>query len=244
MSATIPASSASAPDGVRPRARASESKGTRLRPLRRRRNLPWLIVGLVLVIACALAFAVTSLRLGGREPVLALAHRVPAGHVLAPADLRVVNVAAPELGLIPRRAAPRVTGRTTAVPLHGGALLTEKALGPASYPPEGQAVVAAALQTGAFPPSLGPGARVAVVVTAGEGASVAQGRASPNGAVPSSARVLEATVTSVTATRQQARGSTVVSLRLPRRQATTVAAAAGEQRVHLVLLPPGGGDQE
>src|SRR2546425_76225 len=55
------------PDGD---ARAREQRATRVPARPRRRSLPWLLLGVLLVAGCALAFAVASVRLSGRQPVL------------------------------------------------------------------------------------------------------------------------------------------------------------------------------
>src|SRR6266571_6138058 len=71
--------------------------------LRRRRSAPHMLLGAVLVVVCALAFAVAALRVDPRTDVLALAGPVPAGHVLTDADLTVVRIVPdPALGAVPQ----------------------------------------------------------------------------------------------------------------------------------------------
>ena len=60
--------------------------------VRRRRSTPHIVLGAPLVLACAVAFAVTALRVDPRTAVLALARAVPAGHTLSAADLTVVRI--------------------------------------------------------------------------------------------------------------------------------------------------------
>src|SRR6266540_2952726 len=67
------------PDGD---GRSREYGKPRVAPPARRRNLAWLLLGILLVAGCALAFPVTSLRESARQTVFALARDVPAGHVL------------------------------------------------------------------------------------------------------------------------------------------------------------------
>src|SRR5436305_2323608 len=117
--------------------RARESR-TMLAPAHRRRSLPWLLLGILLVAGSALAFAVTSSRLSSRQPVLALARNVPAGHVLEAGDLSVVNVGADaSLTLIPSSSESSVLGRPAAMPLAAGSLLTDAELGVGVTPPSG-----------------------------------------------------------------------------------------------------------
>ena len=54
----------------------------------RHRQLPLVVVGVLLVIGCALAFTDASLHLGSREQVLVVAQPVSAGQVLTAGDLR------------------------------------------------------------------------------------------------------------------------------------------------------------
>jgi len=131
-----------------------------------RRSLPWVLAGLLLVVVCALAFAVTSSRLGQRQAVLAIAHAVPAGHLVDHSDLAVVRVSVdPGLRPIAASAQATVVGRPAAVPLLPGTLLTEAALGAPSALRTGEAVVGLALKPGQFPPGLAAGARVLAAET-------------------------------------------------------------------------------
>ncbi len=59
--------------------RAREHRATGVPARSRRRSLPWLLLGVLLVAGCALAFALASVRLSGRQPVLELVRSVPAG---------------------------------------------------------------------------------------------------------------------------------------------------------------------
>jgi len=112
-----------------------------------RRSLPHLLVGAGLVVVCALAFAVTALRVDPRAEVLALAGPVPAGHVLTDTDLVVIRVAADaSLPVLPAAQRGSVVGRSVTLPLPGGSLVSEQVLGPAAWPPPGQAVVAVSLK--------------------------------------------------------------------------------------------------
>ena len=66
--------------------------------MQRRRQVPWIVAGVLLVVGCALAFGVASVRASHGEDVLAVARSVPAGRVVQPGDLRVVKVT-PTAGL-------------------------------------------------------------------------------------------------------------------------------------------------
>lgn len=71
--------------------------GERARPIGtlapdRRRQLPVVVVGVHLVLGCALAFTDASLQMGSREEVLAVDQPVAASQVLTSADVRAVRV--------------------------------------------------------------------------------------------------------------------------------------------------------
>ena len=58
----------------------------------RRRQLPLVVIGVLLVLGCALAFTDASLHLGSREEVLVVTQPLAAGQVLTPSDLRAAQV--------------------------------------------------------------------------------------------------------------------------------------------------------
>src|SRR5256885_9838019 len=116
-------------------------------PLRRRRRRGPILLGALLVLVGAVAFAVTSLRVDPRTPVLALAAPVAAGHVLTDADLTVARIVPdPTVSVVGESARSSVLGRTVTVPLAAHTLLSMDEVGPAAWPPAGQAVVAVALK--------------------------------------------------------------------------------------------------
>ncbi len=208
----------------------------RISPAARRRSTPWIALGVLLVLGCALAFGVVSTRLGERQAVLAVARHVPAGQVLDAADLATVHVTVdPGLRPIPASEQPRVVGRPAAVPLLPGALLTPAELGAPSTLGSGQAVVALALKAGRFPPALASGARVLVADTgAGSGTTPADG----SSAVLADTPLAEsATVVDVQRPADETQDTTVVSLQVTASSASRLAAAGAADRVALVLLP-------
>src|SRR5438045_1896195 len=104
--------------------RAGTSRGERgpWRAGRRRRRVPYLALGGLLVVVCVLGFAAATVRLGQRVSVLAIAQPVAAGQRIEAADLTQVSAADdPSLGLIPVSQAASVEGRTAVVTLLLGA---------------------------------------------------------------------------------------------------------------------------
>jgi hypothetical protein len=196
--------------------------------------VPHLAAGALLVLVCAVGAVVAAGRLGGRTSVLALARPVTAGHLLTGGDVRAVQVAADAgLDLLPATAAASVVGRPVAYALPAGSLLTRAALGPAQVPAAGEAVAAVGLRAGQFPPDLQPGARVAVLVSAGTDQAAAAGGGTP----PAVGTSWTGVVLGVEVGGGEQ--TTVVSLRLSEADARAVAAVAAG-RLTLVVLGGGG----
>ncbi len=201
--------------------------GGRLAAPGKRRSVPYAVLGVVLVAACALGFLVTSVSLGARSAVLALSSTVKAGQVITVGDLRSVQVAAGAgVAVIPASEQSSVLGRTAAVTLTAGSLLTRSELGASTVPGAGGAVVSVLVKFGAYPVDLAPGARVAVAT--GTTTTTSAATAGATGAVPLSGDP-QATVLAVTAS-STADGSAAVELQ-------TDSASAGL----IAAIPPGQG---
>lgn len=162
--------------------------------------MPHLVLGTALVLVCALAAVVLSVRAGGRVPVLALARDMPAGEVITSADLRVVQVAAGDVATVSADQEAAVVGQPLTVPRPAGTLLSPDDVGSVNWPPPGRAIAAVALPVGAFPPGLTAGAKVAAVVSP-ETAAVASrspaGGTKSGGAADARSSWLPGTVVSV-----------------------------------------------
>lgn len=200
----------------------------------RRRRVPYLVLGTLLVVVCAAGAIVTVLQVGDREPMLALARPVEVGHVLAPQDLRQVPMSVDSgADLVPASQSSSVLGQPVAYSLPSGAMLSHSALGSPQLPPAGQGVVAVAVEAGHVPPGISPGTTVSVIVTPDSGASAGDGSAQDT----SSAGPWDAAVVGV---EPAANGqSTVVSLQLPTASARQVASMPSGQ-LSLVAVPGGG----
>ncbi|GHH32137.1 hypothetical protein GCM10017774_12560 [Lentzea cavernae] len=148
-------------------------------PSRRRRSVPHLILGTVLVVACAAGGIVATQQLGERREVVALARPVDVGHVILQQDLVGVSLAVDDaVKVVPASAASSVVGRQVAYSLPVGVLLTDDVLGPPQVPGEGRAITALGLKPGQFPPEVSAGSNVVVLASASnEGGSVSSWRA-------------------------------------------------------------------
>jgi hypothetical protein len=88
---------------------------------------------------------------------------VAAGEVIGQADLRVVQVDA-AVELVGAADRDMVVGRTAAVPLAAGSLLSPAQLGAPAWPPAGRSVLAVLVPTGLVPAGLSAGTTVSVLL--------------------------------------------------------------------------------
>jgi hypothetical protein len=191
-----------------------------------------MVVGVLLVIGGALAFADASLHLGSREEVLVVSEPLAAGQVITSSDLETVRVSTGSgLQVVPAGDEASVVGSSVAVPLVAGALLTRAEVGSTAPVASGSDVVAVGLKVGQYPPDLAPGDRVQVVpVTSPSSSSL-----TPTG-TPVSATVLAVDVASVASD-----GPTVFSLQVSRSDADEVAALAAANEASLIQVGSGAG---
>jgi hypothetical protein len=183
------------------------------RSQRRRRAVPTLVVGVLLIVIAFIAFLAARPKPQGHA-VLAVAQPVVAGHPIARADLKSVTVHAPDVPTIPARDARKVVGKSPTSNLPAGALLAEAELAGGPGPRAGQAVASVGLKPGTFSPDLQAGARVQVL---------AAGKPAGEATIYSLHRAADGT-------------STVVSLLLPARSALPVSSAASAGKVRLVWV--------
>ena len=215
-----------APEGARPLPGRGPTS-------RRHRQLPLVVVGVLLVIGFALAFADASLHLGSREQVLVVAQPLTAGQVLTSGDLRAARVSTGSgLQVVPAAEESSVVGRRVAVALVAGALLTSSEVGAAPPVGSGSDVVAVGLKAGGYPPDLAPGDRVQVVPVTS--ASSGSGAASVTSGSP-----VAATVLGVFAAPAGSGSPTVFSLQVSSTDVDEVAALAAAGQASLVEVGSG-----
>lgn len=228
--------------GVEDRSKAVQPRAGRgpWRAARRRRRMPFVALGGLLVIVCVLAYAYGAVTLGDRVQVLAVARAVAAGQAFTAADLRPVSAAQdPNVLLIPADQAVQVVGRTAVVPLLPGTLLTPALVGDAAFPPAGKVTASVAVKPGQYPQGLAAGARVTVYVAvnpAGGGGQPAPAATStPASSAP--ARV-QAVVLSVDLA-GDGQGATVITLLLDSGDGARLAAAPAGGVVLMQTAPEG-----
>jgi Flp pilus assembly protein CpaB len=192
--------------------------------------VPHLLLGVLLVLACAVGALALILQLGGSRPVLATARAVTVGQALTAADLRQVSLPADsDVRAVDAASAASLIGRPVAVSLPAGALLTPESFGGAGAPPPGQAIVAVA-DPGRLPLEVTSGDRVSVIAAP----SPANGGTEPERAVPRSWPGVVASVEP-----SDIGQLTVVSVQLPEGPAREIAAVPQGQ-LAVVLMAAGG----
>lgn len=213
--------------------RSAISRGPKVR----RRQLPLVVVGVLLVLGCALAFADASLHMGSREEVLVVAQPISAGQMLTTADLQSAQVSTGSgVQVVPASEEASVVGRSVAVPLVPGALLTRTEVGSSSAVGSDSDVVAVGLKSGAYPPDLAPGDRVQVipVSSSSSGSGSETGTADATNGTPVSATVL-----AVQEAASESDHPTVFSIQVSKGDADEVAALAAAGQASLIQVGSG-----
>src|SRR5205823_2989480 len=121
---------ATAPPEVWTQRDGKQQAPPRWKSTRPSRRIPYLLLGVVLVVACAAAAVIVSMQIDHRQSVLVLARPVNVGHALSTQDLRQVAVSA-DVGLnaVPAAESSTVVGRPAAYSLPAGALVTRGSVG-------------------------------------------------------------------------------------------------------------------
>ena len=223
-----------ASDPLRPTDKKPSKTGLFAAP--RRMKLPWAIGGGLTVVVTTVGFSAGSGLLSEKSPVLVVAEPLAAGQMITPDVLRTIPVAADAgVAIIDASLAAKVIGRTAAVPLTPGTLLNVSDIGKSTFPPAGQAELAVALRTGAYPLDLAAGDRVQVVVTSDSQPTVVTTNAATVTPVP---LPTYAVVTKVG--RADSQGGVVADLLMDQNSFQKVA-SAGPSGVSLAVLPPAAG---
>ncbi|MEW6154220.1 MAG: SAF domain-containing protein [Actinomycetota bacterium] len=199
-----------------------------------RRRRPVRAIALVMVAALGAAGSAALVAdAGQREPVLVLAHTVPAGAVITSSDLAVAEVATGSgLEVVPAAMRPEVVGRTASVTLVAGSVLVSGHLAERLAPGPGESVLAVVLKGPRVPPaSLRAGDQVQIVYTAGNVEAARGDGPAQLATVLGQARVLSVEHTADSAS------SVHVSLSVGSALAPAVAGAAAAERVSMVVLP-------
>jgi len=224
------------PPTARPDTMTAGADGSRRRPpgVRstpgRKRQAPWIALGLLLVFGAALAFAAWSRATSTKVAALVVTRDISAGETVPASALRTeqvqVGAAVPVVG--PAQA-DAVVGRMARGPIPAGTLISRAMVSDGEVIPAGQAVVGAVLPPGAYPsPSLRVGDRVDLVATAAATAGGADAASLGSGRV-----------WAVSDLDEPGASGLFVSILVPVDRAADLSNAAAQQRLRLVLV--GGG---
>jgi hypothetical protein len=216
---------------------ASTSNGMRLTANKPRRNTPLIAIGVLLMVGFGLAAAVLNINAAHRTAVLAVARPVAAGQVIHRADLTTVKISVDKgLRPIPATDSSSVVGRSAAVPLVPGALITRGQVTDSSRLPKGKVVIGVALKAGQLPTdNLRPGDQVLVVATGAAANALNEGGAAANQTPQGAVLVRTATVYGVESPGSGSDNSTTVSLLVDEADAPALAGAGAANQVTLVL---------
>ena len=208
----------------------------------RRRQLPFVALGLTVALTAALVFALWASSLSNRTAVAVAGRNIPTGSTIEIDDLRAVEMASGQgAGYVPMADVGSLVGHTVRAAIPEGAILHPGLLSASSPVDQGMAVVGAVLEPGEYPiAGLGPGQSVGVVV-ASDGRDEFTGRidgslglASPAGAVNTAIR---ATVAEVSEVLDSGKDALFVSLLTSAQDAVLIGNAAAFDKLRLILLP-------
>jgi hypothetical protein len=203
---------------------------TRLvRPRQRQTSIA--IVGLALVLACALGAALLARSSAHRVQVVVAAHDLQPGVAIQPSDLRVTGVS-PDTNarFIAASAAGDVIGHLPRGFIPAGTPLNAAMVAETVQVPIGNTIVGAVLSPGAVPTALQVGQRVDVVVVAKDSGGATAAQTSP-------AVVGPAVVYSVAPAASNADGGEWVSLEAQQSLGPVIAQAAQDGVLRLELVP-------
>lgn len=194
------------------------------------KRVPWVALGVILVVAGALIFGLMVQTAGDRAAVVVAARDINPGQVIAAGDLRVIDVAIDgTASTVPASQRGELIGQTATSRIPSGALLSKGQFAASSGLAPGRVVVGALLGPGGLPvPNLRVGDTVTVLEARDTERSTTD--AEPLG---------DATIYMVTPGTQP--GTQFVSLVVDDALAQRVIDAAAGQRLRLVLLPGSGG---
>jgi len=223
-----PATNGSAPRarGVRTDPTSPSSASPRTTPPRR--NSTRIAIGVIVLVLSLLGAMVLFSSATDRVTVIGVARDVPAGHVISKGDLREVSISGGDgLSTISASDARRVVGRTAAVTLTAGSLVTPRQLTDGPNLPDGTVIAGAVLKPGQYPVGLATGDSVEVVETT---APDATGAGQP----------LSRGVATVVDLHAGSDGQSLlaVSLAIPPKDAAAISSAGAAGRLSVVVTSP------
>lgn len=208
----------------------------------RRRQLPWVILGLTVTLTAAIIFALWASSLSNRTAVAVAGRDIPTGSTVEIGDLRAVEMASGQgADFVPMADLDSVVGRTVRAAIPEGTILHPGLLSSSSPIDGDMAIVGAVLQPGEYPiAQLGPGQPVGVVtVSEQRGQYVSHDRNQTNlSSLPGVAvATTRATVAEVSEVLDSGQDALFVSLLVPADDAVHISNSAANRKLRLILLP-------
>ncbi|MXZ77780.1 MAG: hypothetical protein F4Z06_05825 [Acidimicrobiia bacterium] len=208
----------------------------------RRRQLPWVILGLTVTLTAAIVFALWASSLSNRTAVAVAGRDMPTGSTVQVDDLRAVEMASGQgAGFVPMANLDSVVGRTVRAAIPEGTILHPGLLSSNSPIDGNMAIVGAVLHPGEYPiAQLGPGQPVGVVTVSGQrGQYAAPERGHTNlSSLPGVAvATVRATVAEVSEVLDSGQDALFVSLLVPADDAVHISNSAANRELRLILLP-------
>ena len=195
-------------------------------------NVGRIALGVFLVVGLSAFFGLKYAEAGRRQSVLAVAKAVPVGQAIAADDLTEASVSAdPSLHPVPAADKDSIVGRSAAVALVPGTLLSKAHLGTGPAVAAGRSVVGLSLKPGQVPLGIASGAAVIVLRTPTNQAPASAAAAQEP--VPVVAR--NAQVLAVEPPTGAAGDATVVSVLVDSHDAPAVAAAGASGQATVVV---------
>lgn len=184
----------------------------------RRRQLPWVALGLTVTLTAAIVFALWASSLSSRTAVAVAGRNIPTGSTIEIDDLRAVEMASGQgADFVPMADLDSLVGHTVRAAIPEGAILHPGLLSANSPVDQGMAVVGAVLMPGEYPiAGLGPGQSVGVVFAS---------------------KTIRATVAEVSEVLDSGRDALFVSLLATAEDAVLIGNAAASNELRLILLP-------
>lgn len=208
----------------------------------RRRQLPWVILGLTVTLTTAIIFALWASSLSNRTSVAVAGRDIPTGSTVEIDDLRAVEMASGQgAGYVPMADLDSVVGRTVRASIPEGTILHPELFSPNSPIDGNAAIVGAVLRPGEYPiAQLGPGQPVGVVTVSKQRGQYAVPTGSPTN-LPSlpdvAVATVRATVAEVNEVLDSGQDALFVSLLVPADDAVQISNSAANGELRLILLP-------
>ncbi len=208
----------------------------------RRRQLPWVILGLTVTLTSAIIFALWASSLSNRTAVAVASRDIPTGSTVEINDLRAVEMASGQgAGFVPMADLDSVVGRIVRTAIPKGTILHPGLLSSSSPIDGNMAIVGAVLHPGEYPiAQLGPGQQVgAVTISQHHGHYEATERNQTSLTVLPDvvSTTIRATVVEVSEVLDSGQDALFVSLLVPADDAVPISNSAANRELRLILLP-------